>query len=275
MRPMSGETLIHCPIKSVPDVDTVGTDLEPLLAHLEADRAVDELTSFPVGTVMPDGRLDLCKQNLGPAGCRRVTRALLGNSTIKSVMLGTDGIGDSGAVDVAGLIEQSSSVETIYLGCNVIGTEGAKRLAGALKHNNTVRGLWLKRNPIGDDGVHANAEMLRVNRTIRVVDLVNTNTSMTSYAELIDVLIHRNRTVEHLYLGGNAIGPDLAAKFAELLRASPAIKRLLLNVTHLGDIGLISIANSLVHNRTLEGIGLASNGIGPEGAMALAEAIVD
>jgi hypothetical protein len=89
---------------------------------------------------------------------------------------------------------------------------------------------------------------------------------------LLDVLLHENRTLERLYLGGNEIDAEGALQLAALLRANPAIKALLLSVNHLGDPGILALADALRENSTLEELGLASNGITAEGGAALFQA---
>src|SRR5579871_2032881 len=211
---MEEEAVIHCPIHDVTDITPCDpAEIAPLISHLEADLPVTQPTAFPRGTVMEDGRLDLCKQQLGPAGCRLVTEALAANTTITSLLLGTDGIGDGGAADVARLIEHNPRLEIIYLGCNRIGESGAAVLAGTLARNRSVKGLWLKRNPIGEAGALSIAAMLRHNRSLRTLDLVNTYPGPDGLAALVDVLIHENHTIEWLYLGGN----DIDAEAAKLL----------------------------------------------------------
>ena len=266
---------IHCPVQGMPQTPAYDVaEIAPLVAFLGEDVAVAEPRAFPRGTVTPDGRLDLCKQDLGPAGCRMVTDALAGNTTIASLLLGTDAIGDAGAEDVARLIEQRNGhLEIIYLGCNYISEAGASRLAGALTHNRRVTGLWLKRNPIGPGGVRAVAEMLRHNRTLRTLDLVNTMPGPDGLDALLDVMTGENRTVERLYLGGNGIDARAAGRLAELLAANPALRALLLNVNQLGDEGVVLLAEGLRRNHTLTELGLASNGIGEEGAAALLAAL--
>jgi Ran GTPase-activating protein (RanGAP) involved in mRNA processing and transport len=244
----------------------------PLAEHLRANTPVSENVVFPRGTVTPDGRLDLCKQNLGPAGCRIVTEALAANTTVRSLLLGTDAIGDEGAAYVARLVERHGRLEIVYLGCNRIGSEGAGHLADALTPNTTVTGLWLKRNPLGPEGYRAIAAMLRTNRTLRVLDLVNTAPDDASLAALLDVLIQENRTVERLYLGGNGLGPEAAVRLGELLRTNPVLKSLMLSVGHLGDEGALTIVDALRENRTLTELSLASNGISLRGGVPLLEA---
>lgn len=267
---MSNNHTINCPIKGITEIPTYDLgEITPLLEHLQSNNSVTEQTTFPRGTVMPDGRLDLCKQGIGVSGCALITQALLDNTKIKSLLLGTDGIGNQGAADVARLIEHNQHLEVVYLGCNAIEDTGVAQLATALNKNTSVKGLWLKRNPIGVNGGHHIAQMLRHNRTIRTLDLVSTQIGFDGLAAVIEVLIDDNRTVERLYLGGNQIDCNGAMLIAELIRKNPAIKAILLNVNNLGDRGTAILADALCDNRTLSQLGLASNGIGVDGGIAL------
>jgi len=50
-------------------------ELEPLLRAVQSGHGPSEARTFPRGALLPDGRLDLCKQQLGPGkerslGCR-------------------------------------------------------------------------------------------------------------------------------------------------------------------------------------------------------------
>ena len=267
---MNEHLTIHCPIQS--SIETFPNELEPLLLHLRANILVTQPITFPRGTVLPDGRLDLCKQNLGVAGCQAVTSALAENNTIVSLLLGTNGIGDTGVKFVAQLIERNKRLEIIYLGCNAIAA-GVATLAQALTDNFSVTGLWLKRNPIGELGARHIAQMLSHNRNIRTLDLVNTQIGYEGLKAILEVLINYNRTVERLYLGGNQIDARGALLLAALLRVNPAIKALLLNVNHIGDAGAEILADGLRDNKTLLELGIASNGIAGAGGITLIEAI--
>lgn len=50
-------------------------DLGPLLDWLRGGAVADRRIDFPAGTAMPDGRLDLCKQALGPEGAALIAEA--------------------------------------------------------------------------------------------------------------------------------------------------------------------------------------------------------
>ncbi|WP_143230406.1 hypothetical protein [Actinosynnema sp. ALI-1.44] len=122
--------------------------LDPLLAWLRSGAETARRLDFPVGTALPDGRLDLCKSHLGPVGVQSVVDALPGAGPVRHLLLGTDGLGDEGAVSATeGAIKAGAS--TVYLGCNGIGEGGACSVAERIAASpGIVRGLWLKRNPL-------------------------------------------------------------------------------------------------------------------------------
>src|SRR5690242_7691167 len=92
-------------------------ELEPLLAFLARREASSARLDFLRGSLLPDGRLDLCKQRIGAAGAEAVAAALRGHPQVRHLLLGANGLGDRGAAAVGQLV-QSGTLETVYLGCN-------------------------------------------------------------------------------------------------------------------------------------------------------------
>jgi Ran GTPase-activating protein (RanGAP) involved in mRNA processing and transport len=155
-------------------------ELVPLVSRLEADEPVTEPLVFPRGTLLPDGRLDLCKQALGPEGARTVAAALRRSTRVSSVLLGADGIGNVGAGAIADLMAENRTITTVFLGCNRIDASGAGKLAAALQDHPTLRALWIKRNPIGAGGAEAIAQALPSARSLRTLDLAQTELDTAS-----------------------------------------------------------------------------------------------
>ena len=264
---MTGEPLVdvRCPVRHTEVVPCDAAEVSPLLAHLAAGRSPDGLPDggrFPRGTLTPDGRLDLCKQSLGTAHAVRIVQALQGNPHVRSLMLGTDAIGDDGARAVAALACANPVLETLYLGCNNIGPDGAHRLSESLVDAPGVTGLWLKRNPIGDAGALSLADLLRRNPRLRVLDLVNTGLGDAGVQALATALCEAERGLRHLYLSGNGLGPSATPALARVLRGAPSLLGLYLSVNRLGDAGARLLAAALADNRTLRCLELASNGLG-------------
>lgn len=239
-------------------------ELAPLLDWLRAGRPAGERLDFAAGTVLPDGRLDLCKQGIGARGAALVAEALSeGASPVRHLLLGTDGLGDEGAAAVAG----GAHVETLYLGCNGITAGGACRIADQLRASpRVVTGVWLKRNPLGDGGGRAAAGLVEAARSLRTLDLVQTGLDAPGTVVLADALLaaaDNGRRIQRLFVGGNPLGAAGAVPLAALI-ADGAVDELYVSAARLGDAGALRLADALEqapYGRLIR-LSVASNGIG-------------
>lgn len=254
-------------------------ELGPLLDWLREGTAAGRRLDFPAGTAMPDGRLDLCKQALGPDGAALIAEALAGTARpagVRHLLLGTDGLGDDGAAEVTGKTV-GAGIETLYLGCNGITAGGACRIADNLRASeHVVSGVWLKRNPLGTTGGRAAAGLVAAASGLRTLDLVQTGLDPAGLAVLAEALLGAagaGRRVERLFVGGNPLGRTGAAPLAALLAAG-AVGELYASAAGLGDAGALLLADALErapYGRTAR-LSVASNGIGPGAAARLATA---
>lgn len=245
--------------------------LEPLLSVLANNEPVARRREFPCGTLLPDGRLDLCKQVIGAQGARDVAHALRTNEHVAHLLMGADRIGPQGAEAVAELVAASNKLQTVYLGCNGLGEAGAAHLATAMRGNTSIRGLWLKRNAIGTPGALALADMLQHNQTLRTLDVVDNEIGPDGLRAIVDAVI-RGGQVRHLFLCANDIGAEGCPSLTQLLHAD-TLHALYVSTNHIGCDGAEAIADGLAGNRNLRVLGLASNAIGPRGVCRLAAAV--
>mgnify|MGYP002623196634 CR=1 FL=1 len=266
-------TPVRCPAIEVPDVPMADpARLDPLIARLGDARPVVAAEEFPLGTLQPDGRVDLCKQGLGPEGVARLLPAAVASPHAAHLLLGTNAMGPDGARAIAGALAAGGhGLRTLYLGCNRIDAAAATALAERLAGDDQVRALWLKRNPIGDDGVRAIARMLRRNTALRTLDLVNTGVTADGLRALLDALLDRPRPIERLFLGGNGLTADCAGVLAALV-SDAGVRELYVPANHLGDDGVAALAAAADPARPVR-LGLGGNGVGPAGARALADAV--
>ncbi|MFI1096415.1 ribonuclease inhibitor [Streptomyces sp. NPDC020917] len=258
-------------------------DLAPLLAWLRTGGPAQARLDFPAGTALPDGRLDLCKQALGPEGATLISEALrLGGGRaaggVRHLLLGTDGLGDEGAAAVADRTA-GTGVETLYLGCNGITAAGACRIADSVRASqHVVTGVWLKRNPLGTGGGRAAAELIGAAAALRTLDLVQTGLDPAGAAVLAEALLAAaadGRPIERLYVGGNPLGSLGAAPLAALVAAG-ALGELYASACGLGDDGALLLASALERapRARLTRLSVASNGIGPRAVARLVAAAV-
>ncbi|POM23467.1 hypothetical protein BTM25_46200 [Actinomadura rubteroloni] len=265
-------TPVRCPAIEHPDVPPADpAALAPLLDRLASGAPVAADEAFPVGTLRGDGRLDLCKQGLGAAGAARLLPVAARSPHAAHLLLGTNAIGDAGALAVGAALAGGHGLRTLYLGCNRIGPDGAAALADRLGGDGTVRALWLKRNPVGDAGARSLAAMLRRNTALRTLDLVNTGLGVDGLRALVDALTVRDTPLERLFLGGNGLAADAVPLLAALVRDA-GVRELYVPANHLGDAGAAALAGAVAADRPAR-LGLGGNGIGPAGAVALAGAL--
>ena len=256
-------------------------ELAPLVDHLQdLEQGLQpelqegpEALRFPRGTLLADGRLDLCKQGLGIDGTRTIAKALRGNTFVSSLLLGANEVGDAGATAVADLLPTNPELTTVFLGCNGIAEDGATAIARKLAENPNLLGLWLKRNPLGDQGLIELSAAVAQHPSLRTLDLVHTAVGRVGLRALVDALANANRSVERLFLDANDLQPQDAAVLGDLLRSEAPLRELYLDNNHLGDVGVEALAAALAQNSGLRVLALASNGIGEKGFVALAEAI--
>ncbi|GAA2361782.1 gala protein [Dactylosporangium salmoneum] len=250
---------IACPVVKAPAVPQADLALlEPLLARLDDPSGVGDTERFPMGTLQPDGRLDLCKQGLGPDGVTRVLDRVIGSRHAVHLLLGTNGLGAPGTAALAASLSPGHGVRTLYLGCNAIDAGGAAPLFERLADDSTVTALWLKRNPLGDAGVARLAEMLRYNSSISTLDLVNTGLTEAGLGLLVDALAARSRPVTRVFLGGNGLGPGAAPLLGRLL-GECGVTGLFLAANRLGDDGVARVLSDLRRDGT--SLGLGGNGL--------------
>ncbi|MFG3343650.1 gala protein [Streptomyces sp. NPDC048018] len=271
-------TPVRCPAIEHPDPPLADpVRLAPLLDRLADDRAVTDDETFPLGTLRPDGRVDLCKQGLGPGGAARLAPAALASPHAAHLLLGTNSLGDEGlrplaeALTAARRAGTGHAVHTLYLGCNRIGPAGVTSLTEALADDTTVRALWLKRNPLGATGARTLAGLLRRNTALRTLDLVNSGIGAEGVRAVLEALLDRETPLERLFLGGNGLTAADAPLLAALVRDA-GVRELYVPANHLGDAGVAVLAAATDANRPVR-LGLGGNGIGPSGAAALADAL--
>jgi Ran GTPase-activating protein (RanGAP) involved in mRNA processing and transport len=267
----AADGLVRCPVLVTPNTPGDPARLDPLVARLADPMAIRSAIQFPAGTLQADGRLDLCKQELGPAAAARVAAAAVASPHVSHLLLGTDGLGEQGTAALAVALRDEHHLHTLYLGCNGIDAPALAPLAAQLGTDNTVKALWLKRNPLGDDGVRVLADMLRQNHALRTLDLTHTGVGTTGVRALMRALLDRPVGLARLYLGGNQLGPDDAEALATLLQQGK-VTSLYLAAGRLGDTGARVLAEALPQAAGIT-LGLGSNGIGPAGIAALAEGI--
>ncbi|CAK9100088.1 LRR and CARD domains-containing protein 3) (Nucleotide-binding oligomerization domain protein 3) [Durusdinium trenchii] len=230
-------------------------------------------------------------RNLAEWGAERLTPA-----RVRALELQHTDLADTGTVILAEAIKVNHTVSHVALRSslgrrsgervaslrNLIAKRGATALAEALRSNETLESLDMNSNEIGERGAEELAEALRVNKTLDTLDLGNNQQlgekrimrlgpkGLVPLAELLRR--NRNRSLRHLALGNNNIGPDAIVFLAGVLKKNHTLVDLSLNVNDVGDKGAEALGEALSSNSCLQRLDLSNNGIkaaGPSGAAEL------
>jgi len=256
---------ILCPVDKVKaDFPFPLQNLQPVIDFLNSNAPLPVTnTAFPVGTITTDGRLDMCKQQLGIRGLELVAAPLMNNQVVKHLLLGTNAFGNTGAAAVAELVAANHSIETVYLGCNYIEQEGCQAICEAVEASHNVKSIWFKRNPIGAESMPAIIKMLSGNKQLRTLDLVNTCAG-EGFHRLFEYM-ENNDSVERLYLSGNYLTATNMKYVSKMVARNKHLKSLYLSVNNIGDEGIAELIPGLAISATLEDLSLASCGITGKG----------
>jgi Ran GTPase-activating protein (RanGAP) involved in mRNA processing and transport len=234
----------------------------------------DSNLKFLKGVITTDGRLDLCKQVIGPDGIKPLLDSIENNKQINRLLLGNNIIGDNGGRLIGEFIKSGKSPLNVwYIAGNNLTAEGIRPIAEALGNDKQVTGLWLKRNPLRSDGMIWIGKLMQTNKNIQVLDLLNCGLLDDGVKILFDSL-NENKTLKHIYLSANGITPIGLNYINDYYKnGNSSFETLFLGCNRIGNEGVKIISEFLKYDSKLERLNLASSRIGAEGMKCLAESL--
>ena len=212
--------------------------------------------------------VDLSCCSIGPIGAQHLAQDLCVNTSVKTLLLKDNPLGDKVAKTFAEMLggngadsnaTVNTTLEHVDLSSCSMGSAGAQHLAHALCVNTSVKTLKLSENFLHDKGAKALAEMLGGQSSGTV-----------------------NTTLEHIDLRYCSIGPVGAQYLAQALCVNISVKTLRLSENFLHDEGAKAIAEMLggntagsngTVNTTLEYVDLSHCYIESVGGQLLAQAL--
>ena len=279
-----------------PVVVSQPAELEPLFAFLRETTMmpVTSVKKFTRGALVPDGRLDLCKQVVGPAGIGPLCEALgaaygpggVGCSRSSFLGGGAGGGGPGGGAEVhfgddmvierIGLPQKSAENGATLTELNTsAGDENhtiVQEVAAPAPVGHSVTRLLLGNNIVGNGGGKDIAALIKSGKsTITTWYIAGNRFDVDGISPICDALAH-DRQVDMLWLKRNPLKLPGARLIASLLQKNRMIHTLDLDNTGLLDDGAIAVLDALtppVHNSVLKHLYLNSNGLGPRTAQAI------
>ena len=265
-------------------------DLNPFFNHLAADGIMylpanpHKYLEFKRGVVYPDGRMDLCKQVVGPTWIGALMDSLKTNTQVEHFLLGNNITNLEGGRAIGEYLAtpHSNKIKTWYLAGSEFNSRAVEAIVDGFitAGDKDVKALWLKRNPLYAEGMRHIRRLLETNTSIKVLDLHNTAIGIKELAytdglnrferyqtengirELCEGL-KVNETLERLYLGANAIDQKLVQYLADYFRFKttyqrPGIIGLWLDMNKLTDDGCRILCEAL-ENYPIRVLELGSN----------------
>ncbi len=281
-RPLSD--LIICP-QAEPVQIAEYSDLEPFFKFLEANGKITDgqpLLEFNKGAFFSEGRIDLCKQVVGPTWIDKLMLALKQNTNVKHFLLGNNITNFTGGTKIANFISDPTkkcNIETWYLGGNDFDDKSIKLIAQSLYHDKHCTSLWLKRNPLGLDGAMEISQLLTHNKTIKIIDLQNTGLLDLGIRNLIAGLQY-NDIVRHLYLDANGISELGIRYISAYIEHRNAINKIgitswWLDINRLGDSGMKTLSDVLAKDKFIKRLSVGSNRFEHQGMKYLCESLAN
>lgn len=244
----------------------------------------DEIGSyvkFNRGAVYTDGRIDLCKQVVGPQWSSNLMESFKDNAQIKHFLLGNNIINTKGAEAIANFLNNphEAKIITWYLAGNSINAEGIKIICDALKTDPDMKYLWLKRNPLKTEGMNHIADLLKVNNNIKILDLHNTATLDDGVRILVEGL-KENKSLRHLYLDANGItsvGVQYLCDYFQYITNNnrKGLTSLWISMNRLNDQGACALFEAIKDYPYMKRLCVGSNRLSSISAKTLYESLKD
>ena len=215
---------------------------------------------------------------IGWEGCCAIARALAHLPCLRVLDLSLNNIRRAGAEEIAHSLVHVPQLETLNLRSNKIGVLGAEALAMGLAAVPKLRHLYLWGNSIQDRGAEALACVLPKLAELRELDLsyniihgVGAVAIAHGLAKVCEIKCSR---LETLNLSQNVIGGHHAEAMMKSMRGFTELKKLMLDMTAIGDQGAATLATFGGRGRSsfgelLASLELSSCNIGSTGADAL------
>jgi hypothetical protein len=213
-------------------------------AFLSSCKAVAQGTRFKHGTLNSDGRLDLCKQGVRNA-FNNICDAVIEDGNVANIRFQHGTINSDGRLDLCKQGVQKAFTNT----CEAVARDGDPTCAG--NGRALIQHYLLGNNIIGDDRdgladtrISALCNLIKKRPDIETWYLAGNALSPTYIAAVADALKHTR--AKYLWFKMNPI-KEGCSTLAELIQNNQNIELLDLFNCGIGDSGLSSFCNTLVH----------------------------
>lgn len=171
--------------------------------------------------------LELPGCNIGPTGCRFLTRFLSSSTTVEKVKLDFNPLGDEGALEISSALRWNASVTSLSMEYCSIGPLGAEGIASCVIKGSNVRILSLRGNPLGDVGIESLGQAMCVGTKLEEADFADT--ACGKDAESLESLceaVEKSVSLTSLNIDLNVLAPSVAESLLAAVKLNKKVARL-------------------------------------------------
>eukprot|EP00435_Cladocopium_sp_Y103_P036564 s1526_g9.t1 len=215
--------------------------------------------------------INLFGNTIGDEGVKAFSRVIAHeNSAVEMLDLGSCGMRDRGAIDLAEALMKNKTMRVLSIRMNHLTKPGIDAIANAL-NTSVIQNLSLKDCGLSPDAVTLLAKALKTNSALKDIDLSFNKEMGTGVARIAEAL-KQNKSLEILDLGYCDIDDVIVDEIALMLKENTALKDINLRGNKFTDAGAGRLLQALneSNNQTVKEISCASGNV-PE----LIRAIVD
>ncbi|KAL0055523.1 hypothetical protein WJX82_001476 [Trebouxia sp. C0006] len=200
--------------------------------------------------------------HLTPQTAGMLGAMLAANTSLVSICLGDDALGDAGVQELVDGIKENSTLQKLDLENKGISSKGAASIAAAIHGHQSLQQLVLAHNHLSDEGVRLLQPALAL---LRRLDLRECNIGSQG-AQCIATALRETDSLEVLRLDDNPLAEQGGSTLAAGVWQCQSLRELHLCNTGIGDEGLSRLAQALPHASQLTYLDVSACSIGVGGS---------
>ncbi|XP_022804363.1 leucine-rich repeat-containing protein 74A-like [Stylophora pistillata] len=221
-----------------------------------------------------DKDLDLNGWVLGPIRAYEIASELLPSSTVVSLFLANNRLGNEGGRAIAEGLQRNCSVRELDLSGNMLGRNSVSSIGEMLRQNRTLEKLNLSRNDLTDQDMEVFLDFLSSETVLKELDLSH-NILCDQFGEHMSRVLKSNIILEKLFLSSNQLEVTGLKALMPGLRCTQSLRALNISWNYLYDVGAKILGEIIANNESLIEISACGNLFTAKAASFIAKGVVN
>lgn len=221
--------------------------------------------------------LDLSENIIGDEACNIMAKVIKSDCWPVLATLNLDGgplqpcVSDDGATAIVAALQKCSTLKTLSLRMNQLGEPVSGAIVGLVTATHSLQSLNLYANKLRDKGGLAVAGAVQNGGPVIDLDLSDNSFSEFGGLAVVNALAS-NKACCSIGLGWNYVGGELGNALRHLLDGNSRLTHLNIQWSNLGS-GIAVLCEAVKRNTTLRVLDVSHNNLGPTGGILIAKAL--